>query len=369
MYSIGLFESFARITLRALIFLVLICSAAPLFAIGKSASPSPTSTVFYALDTDAVDPLSGVSSKAVRRMVDNLIVAVTQRASVGQAWASLFKPSDRVGIKVSASGRSVSGTHPAVVEAIARGLISAGIPRSHILVWDRNLADLIATGYTSTNPYYVLRWVDPTDGYDTQSVVSSPIVGKLVWGDSRFGKHQETRLVDLLSGGTQLSSQSYYAKVLTREVDKVINVPSLLDSYLTGIQGALVNMTLPNLDNWRRFTKEPAYGNPYIAEVYSDAAIRPKVALTILDGLILQFAGGPYPNPVYTEIKNTVFVSFDFVAIDATAIRLIDEARVLNQLPKCAEMAGHVRSAAQMGLGCGDENAIILKRIGSEMFK
>lgn len=343
--------------------LIFFCSVGTLFAASPNQVPS-VATVFYTLDPHAMDPLSGAYFPIIRRMVDNLIIAITQQPSVPRAWASLVKPSDRVGIKVSASGRSISGTHPAVVEAIALGLLSAGVPRNHILVWDRSFGDLTAAGYTSTSPYYVLRWVDPTNGYDLQNMVSSPVVGKLIWGDSHFGKREGTRLSDLFSDGEQLSSQSFYAKVLTREVDKVINVPSLMDNYLTGIQGALVNMTLLNLDNWRRFTKE--LGNSYIAEIYADEVIRSKVVLTILDGLILQFAGGPYPNPNYTQIQNTLFASFDPVAIDAMAIRLIDEIRVRNRLTKCVEMAGYVQSASQMGLGHAEENTIVLKRIGTK---
>lgn len=310
-----------------------------------------------------MDPLNGPRFSAVQYMADSLVMAVTKCSTVPQAWGSLIRPSDRIGIKVSASGRSVSGTHPAVVEAIARGLMALGVPRNHIIVWDRNLEDLIAAGYTLKSPYYVLRWIDPAEGYDTQNMVSSPVVGKLIWGDSRFGKRKEARLADLLSDGDQLSSQSFYAKILTREVDKIINVPSLADSYLTGIQGALVNMTLQNLDNWRRFTQ--GSGASYIAEIYADEVIRPKVVLTVLDGLILQFAGGPYPNPNYTTVKNTLFASLDPVAIDVTAIRLIDAMRILNHLPKCRDMTGYVQSASQMGIGHAEEKDIILKQIGA----
>ncbi len=319
------------------------------------------SIVYYTVEPEAMDPVKGARPWVVQRMVDNLILAITGRFSIAQAWASLVKPSDRIGIKVSASGRAISGTHPAVVEAIALGLIAAGVPRNHILVWDRNLDDLMAAGYSTESPYYVLRWIDPVDGYDMQNMVSSPVVGRLVWGDSRFGKRKGTRLVDLLPGSEQLSSESFYTKILTQEVDKVINVPSLSDSYLTGIQGALVNITLQNIDNWRRFTKES--GASYVAEIYADEAIRPKVIMTILDGLILQFAGGPYPNPNYTTIKNSLFLSRDPVAIDATSIRMIDELRVLNRLPKCAEMASYVQIASQMGVGQSEEKNIILRYI------
>ena len=193
-------------------------------------------------------------------MVDSLVCGVTGTYSVAAAWRSLVSPKDKVGIKVSATGRSVSGTNPEVVDAIVDGLAEAGIPAKNIIVWDKSIDDLLAAGFKKDGARYVLQGIDPKNGYDQQSGVSAPVLGKLIWGDSRFGDRRGHRFVDLLSSGEQLSSQSFFAKVLTTDVTKVINVPSLSDSYLTGINGGIVNMTLPNMDNWRRFAKAAAEG-------------------------------------------------------------------------------------------------------------
>jgi hypothetical protein len=52
------------------------------------------------------------------------------------------------------------------------------------------------------------------------------------------------------------------------------------------------------------------------------------------------------------------------VAIDAIAMRLIDEYRVANKLPPVAPIAAHVQSAAISGLGNFDEDAIEQARVG-----
>ena len=67
--------------------------------------------------------------------------------SVAEAWRSLVSPEDKVGIKVSASGRSVSGTNPEVVDAIVDGLVEAGVSPRNIIVWDKSIEDLLAAGY------------------------------------------------------------------------------------------------------------------------------------------------------------------------------------------------------------------------------
>lgn len=331
-----------------------------------SVEAQSTSSVFYAIDAKAVTEGRVVQPSVVRRMVDSLVCGVTKKATPAAAWRSLVSPADKVGIKVSAQGGSVSGTNPEVVQAIVEGLRSAGVPEKHIIVWDRNREDLLLAGFRPDTGAYELRWVDPSNGYDSQAVVSAPVLGKLIWGDRKFGDKTGMRFSDLLSEGDQLSSQSYYAKVLSAEVTKVINVPSLTDSFMTGINGAFVNMTLSNLDNWRRFAKSAAAGDSHIAEIYADAVIRDKVVLTILDGLILQYAGGPFPNPNFSLDNFALFASKDPVAIDATAVRLIDEVRKANKLPLIRPMTAYIEAGQQLGLGEFAESRIEMVRVGVE---
>src|ERR1039458_10340489 len=54
----------------------------------------------------------------------------TRTTNVAAAWQSLVKTNDIVGIKVFSEPGPICGTRPAVVAAIARGLIAAGLPRS-----------------------------------------------------------------------------------------------------------------------------------------------------------------------------------------------------------------------------------------------
>jgi len=331
--------------------------------------PDAASKVFFTTDNASIRAGRQVSGPVVQRMVDRLVMRLTEKPTVAEAWRSLVNRKDRVGIKVAAAGGSVSGTNPQLVDAIVAGLSEAGIPPSQIIVWDRNLQDLITAGYRKDSSRYQLRWVDPVKGYDLKSQVTAPVLGKLIWGDSGFGSKAGTRFVDFLGTGDQLSSRSYYANVLSKEVTKIINVPSLTDSFLTGVNGALANMVLPNLDNWRRFTKPPSYGDPYLAEIYADAMIHDKVVLTIMDGLVLQYAGGPSANPGFLLDHFTIYASRDPVAIDATAVRLLDEARSPSKLPALGPMTTWLESAHAAHLGNAKEDRIELIRASDEGFR
>lgn len=318
------------------------------------------------MDTTALGPGRVVSQSTVRRMVDSLVCGLTGKRTAAEGWRTMVTPADRVGIKVSAGGRAVSGTNPEVAQAIAEGLIAAGVPAKNIIVWDRNMEDLLAAGYDKKSRFYTLEGIDPKAGYDPKAQVSAPVIGKLIWGDSKFGDRKISRFSDMLTTTEQLSSTSFFAKVLSTRVTKVINVPSLTDSYMTGINGGLVNMTLPNLDNWRRFAKSAAEGDSYIAEIYADPQVLEKVVLTILDGLILQYAGGPFPDPNFTIDNFSLFASRDPVAIDATAVRLIEEVRKAHKMPSIRTMSAYVEAAALLGLGEFAEPRIQMTRVGVE---
>lgn len=327
------------------------------------------SKVYFALDQRSLVDGFNPNQAVVQRMVDAVVAAVAQKPDVVSAWRSLVSPDDTVGIKVASAPGSMAGTHPAVVKAVARGLQRAGVPAERIIVWDRNREDLIAAGFSGNDPDYRLEWIDPVTGYDREAMLTAPVLGRLIWGDSRFGEKEGTRLADILSGGEQLSSTSFYATVLSKKVTKVVNIPSLCDSFMCGVNGALANMTLWNVDNWRRFIKEPSYGDPYLAEIYADPMVRNKVVLTLLDALTLQFAGGPFPDPNFVRQTLSIYGSRDPVAIDATAMRLIDEYRKANKLPLIEPVSSHIESAAIMGLGNSKESEIDTVRVGLESLR
>lgn len=325
------------------------------------ATPSP-SVVWFALDQNAMGPGMTPRQGVVSRMVDGLVCAVTGKPDANAAWRSLVKPGEKVGIKVSTQPGSVGGTHSEIARAVAEGLVAAGIKPSDILVWDRRREDLVQAGYDKV-PGLNLRWIEKGGGFDSRAVVSSAAIGRLVYGDLTF-KESRSSLREILGPIAQLSNESHLPVLLSRELDKVINIPSLCDSYNTGVHGALAGMTIGILDNNRRFGKGDGYGDSALASVYADERIGRKVVLTIMDGMALQYAGGPYPSPVNCVSYSTLFASRDPVAIDATALRLIDEQRQLSSMPKASLDGGHVKEAEANGLGNAEEKMIRLRRIG-----
>jgi hypothetical protein len=286
----------------------------------------------------------------VRGMVNRLVLAVTGQPDLARAWRSLVSPNDKIGIKISAAGGELFTTHRDIVNALVDGLVAAGHSRSSIIVWDRSLGGIEEAGYRPDREGYQIKSILPGDGYDPAAVFTAPLTGRLIWGDLQYRSGRGT--IPLLSNQEFLTSdESHFARILSSEVTKIINVPVMSDSASCGIAGCLYNVTIPNIDNWRRFVQGGPYGHAAIAEIYRTPFIGPKVVLNIMDALVAQYAGGPQSQPNYAVHHGMILASKDPVAIDALAVRQIEEWRVKARLLPIAPLAQHVQAAGQLKIG------------------
>lgn len=294
-------------------------------------------------------------------MVNRLVLAVTSQPDLARAWGSLVSPNDKVGIKISAAGGELFTTHRDIVNALVDGLVAAGHQRNRIIVWDRTLGGIKEAGYDSEKEGYRLRSIPPRDGYDPATIVSAPFAGKLIWGDLDYRTDKGT--VPILSDDEQTSEVSHLSRILSSEVTKIINVPIMSDSMLNGLAGCLYNVTIPNIDNWRRFTNVNRFGGSALVEIYSNPLVGKKVVLNLMDGLVAQYAGGPQSQPNYAVHHATLLASKDPVAIDALALQRIELWRAKAKLPPLGPLANHVRAAGQAGLGQADLSRVELRNV------
>lgn len=294
---------------------------------------------------------------AVRRMVNSLVMALSGKANVVDAWRTFFRPGDKIGIKVAAAGGKAFSTHRSVVVAILEGLEAAGLKRESIVVWDRDAAGLREAGFTSSLGCQV-RGIEPVTGYDLKSIYSAPVLGKLIWGDSSFHGRDRTLLPEPSDLPEQLSSSSHLSRVLG-EVTKIINVPTMTYSESYGVAACLYNVTIPNIDNFRRFAQAPEG----VAELYGDERIAPKVVVNIVDGLVAQCAAGPRFEPNYAVPHGTLYAGTDPVAIDAVVSRQIEKWRKQWKLPPINKEINYLPAAEAMGLGNYEEDRIEVRPV------
>jgi uncharacterized protein (DUF362 family) len=340
--------------------------AAPLCAATEGPPPqSPVekpAVVWFATEPSAIEHLAE-SRSVTARMVDRLVMAMTEQHDLGAAWRKFVSPTDRVGIKVSAVGGAHFSTHPGIVEAILNGLEKAGVERRKVIVWDRQSADLKEAGFDAHQLGCQVRGIDPPRGWDSAAAFQAPALGKLIWGDLLFSLKSTKRLGKTPSVADQLSSTSHFASIVSKDVTKIINVPVLSDGPGVGVAGALFNVTVPNVDNWRRFVTVEGGAIESIADLYADEHLGPKVVLHLMDGLIAQYANGPEGNPNFAFEHATIYASQDPVALDATAARKIDGWRKESKLPSNVRQSAWLEAAAQAGLGTFAESRIAVRQV------
>ena len=327
-----------------------------------SPPPAPTPSVVFAAHDPAAISDYRENPKVVRAMVDRLVLAATGQPDIGKAWGSLVAPDDKIGIKISAAGGELFTTHHAVVNAIVDGLVAAGHPRGSIIVWDRSLGGIKDAGYKPGAEGYQLKSIAPRDGYDEKAAFSAPLLGKLVWGDFEY-KGDLGKTIPL-SDTENTSNVSHFAKVIANDVTKIINVPVMSNNEMNGIAGCLYNVTIPNIDNWRRFSQGSPFGAASLADIYANPIVGKKVVFNLMDGLLAQYGGGPQAQPNYALHHATLYASKDAVALDAVALKRLEQWRIRDRLPPIGRLASYIETAGQMGLGNFAPGKIEIKNVG-----
>jgi len=326
------------------------------------------------------DAVSGfhVNDAAVAPMLETGLCRLFGRRTAAEALATLVSPADTVAVHISTRGRPPLATHRALVDALVAALIKAGIPPRQIIIWGRNSDEMAASAYSPhlAPPGVRLLGIVPGSGFDQDHFYFNENVGELIWGDLEFvgsrpdidelvrrAERDEPIDPKTSKAPRQSSSKSYFAKVVTRMANKIINVPVMANSESTGLYGCIASLALDSVDNNRRFEYEPMWGDPALAEIFAEPPIREKTVLHIMDGLLAQYAGGPSLNVNYCHEQATLYISRDPVAIDATAAALVEKLRATRRLPELAPILGHVQSAEKLGLGVADPARIRLETI------
>lgn len=231
--------------------------------------------------------------KAMQATVDTAMCRLMGTKSRKDAWAQLVTPQDVVGIKVNVCGGARNNcTHVEFVNAIATGLVEAGVPEEQIIVWDRRDGELIMAGYT----------------------ISKGRKGMQCYGTPSFDRKSTT------SGAVT----TRYSTIISKECSVIINAPYLKTSSGVGITIALKNH-MGSMDNPWEYHRNGC--DPYIADIFAADVVRQKNKLNICDGTYPLFNGGPHENPSYHWAFNGVIASVDPVALDRVGTDILQEHR------------------------------------------
>jgi hypothetical protein len=283
------------------------------------------------------------NADVVQAMVNRGITNFTGQATVAGAWRSLVSTNDVVGIKVYSAPGPINGTRPAVVAAVIHGLLDAGLPGKHIIIWDEDASDLRAAGFFKLAAQLGVQAAgsrqtgyDPTNFY----LPDTPIIGQLVWGDLEFGKK-----------GPDVGKKSFVSKLVSRRITKIISIAPLLNQDAAGVCGHLYGLAMGSVDNTRRFEGDPGRLAVAVPEIYALPALGDRVVLNLTDALIGQYAGGAKGLLQYSTVLNQLWFSHDPVALDTLALRELNRERQIFGTPAFKPNLQLYSNAALLQLG------------------
>ncbi|MBI5803057.1 MAG: DUF362 domain-containing protein [Verrucomicrobia bacterium] len=259
----------------------------------------------------------------VRGMVDRGILAHTGKPTLAEAWRSVVKTNDVVGLKVFSAPGHTSGTRPAVVGAVVEGLLAAGLPPRSIVIWDRQLVDLRVAGYFELAGRYGVRIASAASaGWDDKVYYESSLLGSLVWGDSEFGKK-----------GDGIGRKSHVSKLVARDLTRHISITPMLNHNLAGVSGHFYSLAFGSVDNTLRFESTSRALAEAVPDVFALPAIYDRLALCITDALICQYQGEHLTRLHYATPLNQLRFSKDPVALDTLSVAEMEAQRQKAGIP------------------------------------
>jgi hypothetical protein len=285
----------------------------------------------------------------VRAMLDRGLRELTGTDHAVEAWRSLFRGGDRVGIKLATAGRPLATSSPELLLEVIGGLESAGVRRRDILVFERFRFELLEAKCPGVLPAGV-AWATSSDdydraqldiaGYDPDVFCELPFCMPPPDHDPRDARR----------------FRSHVSTIITRRIDKFISIPVLKHHIAAGVTLSLKNLSHGSVNNVARshVSGQPDRFAAFIPAVVSLPVIRRKAVLQILDGLVGCYDGGPNAgNPSFaTWERRALFFATDPVALDRVGWEAVSAERARRgRLPI---LAPYIEKAAEEGLGVYD---------------
>jgi hypothetical protein len=335
---------------------------------GKLAMPGLYRGRVVAVQNPAVLVSGQYQAEAVRKMMRRGMMQLTGADDWADAWRRFFEPGDVVGIKLNPVGQPLVKSDATVVREIIAGLEAAGVKPQDIVAYDRYHRQFFLAGYDKWLPEGVRISNACEDYEDVQQAIKG------------YDPDHYMDMALTLPGydvDNVTARRSYAALFITREVNKLINVPCLKDHQSAGITLALKNLSHGLVNNVCRSHGTISLNacNAFIPAVVAMPVIRNKTVLHILDGVKGVYHGGPGALSQFVWEHNTLYFATDPVALDHIGWDVIDAKRVSVGMKKLVEdtpdqfstfvhrQPEHVEIAGALGLGEWDRAKIDLREV------
>ncbi len=298
-------------------------------------------------------------------MLRKSLLTLTGAPTLRHAWHEFVTEQDVVGLKVNPVAGKTLSTSPELLHVIIRQLVDSGIAKERIVIWDRREFELHEAGFTPGNfPGIRITGTEQKDAKGSFFDASGKLYGEKMidrdwfyWADVEESYDAET-LPYMINEG----KHSYFSRICTKEVTKLINVPILKNAGPT-VTLCLKNLAFGSISNTGRLHKQ--LWAETCAEVPAFAPLRDKVVLNIVDGIKGCYDGGPAAEPQYFAEYKTLLVGTDPVAVDRIGYEIVLKKRLQEKVQKEESPRGRIflDLAARQNLGTSDLKAITLETL------
>jgi Domain of unknown function (DUF362) len=343
-------------------------AASPLAAASKPGMPGPYTGRVVAVSHPASIVSNAYQAQPVQEMMHKGMLELTGAPGWADAWRVLFEPGDVVAIKVCPVGGRRLCSDALVLNQVVDGLKQAGVRLNDIFVYNRYRREMYEAG--------IQRWAP--DGV------------RIAWASEAYsrmqldmGGYDPDVYVDLALAlpGQDTSDdhvrRSYVARLLSKQVNKVVNLPVLKHHDAAGVTIALKNLSHGFVNNVERSHATATLNatGTFIPAVVNLPVFRQKVGLHIVDGVRSLYSGGPGARPQYMWEHKTLYFGTDPVALDKVGWKVVDEKRTALGLEPVAfsradqhnrfshPQVEHIELAGILGLGEFSDEKIQIKRL------
>ncbi len=262
-----------------------------------------------------------VHEQVLHEMIASTLTHLTGKSNVREAWKSILKPDDVIGLKCNSSGAEGLGVSESFLDVVIGSLMNAGFEGKQIVVIEA-----------------------PETTYRTHDVVK-PALG---WSD---------KPVTFASGSDQLASW-------LDQVTAIVNIPFIKTHNIAGMTCTMKNLSHAVVKHPARYHGRGC--SPFIGDIYALDAVRKKVRLHLVNGLRIVYDGGPDTRDAGIWDAGLIFGSTDPVATDVQALASINSQRSMLGLPTIANQSiqtPYLPHAAQLGLGTTDPFRTRIERV------
>ncbi len=228
---------------------------------------------------------SELNPAALRQMLDASLARLTRLEDARSAWKSLFKPGEKIAIKVNSIVHGC--THLALAMAVTEALQDAGLPAEQITLYDRSSSEMAQSGYP----------VASTGGVQCKG------------SDDQF------------VNGWKIGDTAVRFSRILAEADALINIPILKAFSIGGLSFVQKNH-YGSIHDPGRF-----HGSSFTAGVTGLNALDPIRAKTrlIIGDVLTRQTGQDWTNYVVVGGHQALIVGTDPVALDAIGLQMAVE--------------------------------------------